>query len=164
MTQNNKELPVILNVHGGALTNGDREFPDWDSPEMQEFLAKNPDSLPPVDLRALAKESEYAFVSIDYEFEAETKLPEIISDIEEKFRWMAGEGSKQFKLDARNIVVVGGTVGGHLTVVTAYRAKPKQKAFVALYGFGDMTGDRQATLSSHPGHKPLKVTPEEGTN
>jgi acetyl esterase/lipase len=71
----------------------------------------------------------------------ETKLPEIISDIEEAFRWLAGDGAKQFHLDPRRIVVAGASAGGYLTLVTGYRVRPRPKALVALYGFGDLIGD-----------------------
>jgi acetyl esterase/lipase len=92
-------------------------------------------------LLAFAKAEGCAVVSVDYRLAPETKLPDIISDIEEAFRWLAGDGAKQFHLDPRRIVVAGASAGGYLTLVTGYRVRPRPKALVALYGFGDLIGD-----------------------
>ena len=62
--------PVIVWIHGGALIMGHRES-----------IAGQ--------IRQLAEEQGYALVSIDYRLAPETKLPEIISDIEAAFRWLA---------------------------------------------------------------------------
>ena len=41
----------------------------------------------------------------------ETKLPDIISDIEFAFQWIAGEGGNRFHLDSDKVVVCGGSAG-----------------------------------------------------
>jgi acetyl esterase/lipase len=91
----------------------------------------------------------------------ETKLPEIISDIEEAFRWLAGDGAKRFHLDPRRIVVTGESAGGYLTLVTGYRVRPKPKALVALYGYGDLIGDWSSKPNPYPGYNLRKISREE---
>src|SRR6516225_2068652 len=115
-----KIRPVIVWIHGGALITGNR---DLEIGDVTRFLL------------AFAKSKGYAVVSIDYRLAPETKLPDIISDIEEAFRWLASDGAKQFHLDPRRFVVAGESAGGYLTLVTGYRVRPKPKALVALYGF-----------------------------
>ena len=140
--EGNDVRPVIVWIHGGALIMGNREGID---PQVS----------------ALAQENGYALVSIDYRLAPETKLPELISDIEAAFRWLSDAGAKQFHLDADRIVVAGGSAGGYLTLVTGYRVQPRPKALVALYGYGDLIGDWYSTPSPHPCHNPRKITREE---
>ncbi len=134
--------PVIVWIHGGALIMGSRGGID-------------------AQVSGLAREKGYALVSVDYRLAPETKLPELISDIEAAFRWIADAGAKQFHLDADHIVVTGGSAGGYLTLVTGYHAKPRPKALVALWGYGDLIGDWYSTPSPHPCHNPRKITREE---
>lgn len=134
--------PVIVWIHGGALIMGHRE----------SVMGR---------LRALAKERGYAIVSIDYRLAPETKLPEIISDIEAAFRWIARDGARRFALDPNRIVVSGGSAGGYLTLVTGYRARPRPKALVAFWGYGDLVGDWYSQPSPHPRHNPRKISREE---
>ena len=134
--------PVIVWIHGGALIMGHRE----------SIAAQ---------IRQLAEQQGYALVSIDYRLAPETKLPEIISDIEAAFQWLAHDGAKQFHFDPNRIVVCGGSAGGYLTLVTGYRAEPKPRALVAFWGYGDLVGDWYSKPSPHPRHNPRAVTREE---
>jgi acetyl esterase/lipase len=136
--------PVIVWIHGGGLIMGHREGIDH-------------------RLMALAEEQRYALVSIDYRLAPETKLPQIISDIEAAFAWLAGAGAKQFHLDPHRIVVAGASAGGYLTLVTGYRARPRPQALVALYGYGDLIGDWYSTPSPHRRHNSRKVTRAEAS-
>ncbi len=140
--EGNEVRPVIVWIHGGALIMGNREYVD---PQVS----------------AVAEERGYALVSIDYRLAPETKLPELISDIEAAFHWLAEAGAKQFHLDVDHIVVTGGSAGGYLTLVTGYRVEPRPKALVALYGYGDLIGEWYSTPSPHPCHNPRKITREE---
>ena len=136
--------PVIVWIHGGALITGHREGINS-------------------QVRALATEKGYALVSLDYRLAPETKLPQLISDIEAAFHWLAADGAKRFHLDPERIVVSGGSAGGYLALVTGYRARPRPKALVALYGYGDLIGDWYSTPSPHPRHNPRKITRAEAT-
>ena len=163
--------PVIVWIHGGALITGNR---DLEKPEditrlllafakaggaliMDDRDLEKPEDI----LLAFAKARGCAVVSIDYRLAPETKLPDIISDIEEAFRWLAGDGAKQFHLDPRRIVVVGESAGGYLTLVTGYRVRPKPKALVALYGYGDLIGDWSSKPNPYPYYNLRKISREE---
>ena len=143
--QGESTRPVIVWIHGGALIMGGREGI-------------------PAQISALAEAKGYAMISIDYRLAPETKLPEIISDIEAAFRWIAGEGAKQFHLNPDKIVVAGGSAGGYLTLVTGYRVQPRPKALVSLYGYGELIGDWYSTPSPHPRHNPKKISAEEAVS
>ena len=137
-----EQRPVIVWIHGGALIMGHRG-------------GVHP------RVRMIAEQQGYAIVSIDYRLAPETKLPAIVSDIEAAFAWLAKTGSKQFHLDPARIVVTGGSAGGYLTLVTGYRAQPRPKALVALYGYGDLVGDWYSSPSPHPRHNRRKVARRE---
>jgi acetyl esterase/lipase len=141
--QDAKIRPVIVWIHGGALIMGNRDL------EKSDFLL------------AFAEAEGCAVVSVDYRLAPETKLPDIISDIEEAFRWLAGDGAKQFHLDPMRIVVAGASAGGYLTLVTGYRVRPKPKALVALYGFGDLVGDWSSKPNPYPSYNLRKIGREE---
>jgi acetyl esterase/lipase len=141
--QDAKIRPVIVWIHGGALIMGNRDL------EKSDFLL------------AFAEAEGCAVVSVDYRLAPETKLPDIISDIEEAFPWLAGDGAKQFHLDPRRIVVAGASAGGYLTLVTGYRVRPKPKALVALYGFGDLVGDWSSKPNPYPSYNLRKISREE---
>jgi acetyl esterase/lipase len=134
--------PVIVWIHGGALIMGHRES------VMDQ-------------IRTLAEQQGFALVSLDYRLAPETKLPDIISDIETAFQWIAQAGAKQYRLDPQRIVVCGGSAGGYLTLVTGYRVQPQPVALVAFWGYGDLTGDWYSQPSPHPRHNPRVITREE---
>ena len=134
--------PVLVWIHGGALIMGHRA------------------GIHP-QVRAVAEDHGYALVSIDYRLAPETKLPELIGDVEAAFQWLVSKGAKRFHLDRDRIVVSGGSAGGYLSLVTGFRIRPRPKAIVALYGYGDLTGDWYATPSPHPRHNPRKISAAE---
>lgn len=140
--QGDEMVPVIVWIHGGALIMGHREGIHQ-------------------QVRQLAAERGYALVSIDYRLAPETKLPELISDVEAAFQWVGGVGAKTFHLDPDRIVVTGGSAGGYLTLVSGYRAKPRPTALVALYGYGDLMGPWYTTPSPHPRHNSRKISAAE---
>ena len=172
--QDAKVRPVIVWIHGGALITGNR---DLEKPEditrlllafakaggaliMDNHDLENREDVTRF-LLAFAKAEGCAVVSIDYRLAPETKLPDIISDIEEAFRWLASDGAKQFHLDPRRIVVAGESAGGYLTLVTGYRVRPKPKALVALYGYGDLIGDWSSKPNPYPYYNLRKISREE---
>jgi len=149
--------PVIMYIHGGALIMGNREL---DSPQIRARRASRPGS-PDFDVLEFAEKKGYAVVSIDYRLAPETKLPAIVSDVEAAFIWLGGEGAKRFYFDPARIVVLGGSAGGYLTLVTGFRVKPKPRALVALYGYGDLSADWYAKPNPYPYYNQQKITREE---
>jgi acetyl esterase/lipase len=103
----------------------------------------------------------FAVVSIDYRLAPETQLPAVISDVEDAFRWIREKGPEVFGADPDNIVVSGGSAGGYLTLVTGYRVKPRPKALVAFWGYGDLVGPWYSDPSPHPAHHQKKLSREE---
>lgn len=134
--------PVVVWIHGGALINGHR---DGISGRVRKY----------------AMDRGFALVSIDYRLAPETKLPGIIEDIEDAFRWLYGKGAKQFHLDRSRVAVAGGSAGGYLTFVTGHRVKPRPVALVPFWGYGDLVGDWYSKPSPHPRHNRVKVSRDE---
>ncbi|MCC6591494.1 MAG: alpha/beta hydrolase [Bryobacterales bacterium] len=113
--------PVILWIHGGALIMGNRSgIRPW---QLRRYL-----------------DAGYAVVSIDYRLAPETKLPGILSDVEDAWKWVHTQGSKH-GLDTKRVAVVGHSAGGYLTLTTGFRCRPRPKALVAFYGYGEIAAD-----------------------
>ncbi|MCP4644972.1 MAG: alpha/beta hydrolase [bacterium] len=118
----NAPRPTVMAIHGGALITGARE------PIQMDFYAP------------LMKQG-FAIVSIDYRLAPETKLPEIIKDVQDAYRWIREEGPALFGADPDRIGVQGGSAGGYLTLMTGFCVDPRPKALVSFYGYGDIIGD-----------------------
>jgi len=113
--------PVLFWIHGGALIFGERG------------------SVNPVQLRRYL-EAGYILVSIDYRLAPETKLPEILEDVQDAYRWVREKGPALFQADPDRIAVVGNSAGGYLTLAAGHRFSPRPKALVSFYGYGDVVG------------------------
>jgi acetyl esterase/lipase len=134
--------PVAVWIHGGALIMGDR-------------------ASVPQRVHDMLLDAGYVVVSIDYRLAPETMLPQIIEDVEDAFRWVREKGPGLFHGDASRLVVLGGSAGGYLTLVTGYRVKPRPAVLVSLWGYGDLVGDWYSTPSPHQRHHQSKMTKEE---
>lgn len=137
-----KVRPVVVWIHGGALIMGGREGMNGRVKKM--FL-----------------DAGYAIVSIDYRLAPETKLPAIIEDVEDAFRWIREKGPELFHIDSSRIAVLGGSAGGYLTLATGYRVKPRPTVLVAFWGYGDLIGDWYSKPSPHPRHQGSKMSEDE---
>jgi acetyl esterase/lipase len=122
--------PVLVWLHGGALIMGSRTGV-------------------PKNLLDLCKKEGYALVSFDYRLAPEVKLPDIIDDVKDAFRWLHKEGPKLLHIDTDRIVVSGGSAGGYLTMMTGICITPRPRALVAYYGYGDVDGDWYTKPSEH---------------
>ncbi len=137
-----KIRPVVVWIHGGALINGHRASINRRVGQM-------------------AFDNQYVIVSIDYRLAPETKLPDIIADVEDAFRWLRKEGPKLFHIDPDRIAVLGGSAGGYLTLSSGFRVSPRPKVLVALWGYGDLVGDWYSKPSPHPRHHRAKMDRDE---
>jgi len=117
----NEVRPGIIWIHGGALIFGSRAS----IADKQLTLYLN---------------AGYTVISIDYRLAPETKLPEIISDIEDAHSWVVSKGPGLFNVDPDRIGVIGHSAGGYLTLMAGFRAQPTPKALVSFYGYGDISG------------------------
>jgi acetyl esterase/lipase len=134
--------PVVVWLHGGALIMGNR---GWiDTRVKNEALTNG-----------------FVVVSFDYRLAPQTKLPGIIEDLEDCFRWLRREGAIQFHIDPDRIAVMGVSAGGYLTLVSGFRIEPRPRVLVAFYGYGDLIGDWYSTPSKHPRHNKRKITEAE---
>ena len=113
--------PVATWIHGGALISGSRRL------QANSRL-----------LRSLL-DAGFAVVSIDYRLAPETKLPAIIEDVQDAFRWIRKQ-APSLHLDADRISVCGGSAGGYLTLMTGFSVNPRPKALVSYWGYGDIVG------------------------
>ena len=134
--------PVMVWIHGGALINGHRA---GISSRVKEMMLA----------------AGYVIVSIDYRLAPETKLKEIIEDLEDAFEWVREDGPKLFNADTSKIAVMGGSAGGCLTLTTGYRVHPRPTVLVSFWGYGDLVGDWYSRPSPHARHHRSKMSKEE---
>jgi acetyl esterase/lipase len=117
----NRVRPVILYLHGGALIFGDRT--KIRNAQLARYLKEG-----------------FVVVAVDYRLAPETKLPEIIGDLQDAYQWVRMNGRELFHADPKRIAVVGHSAGGYLTLAAGYQCQPRPRALVSFYGYGDITG------------------------
>jgi acetyl esterase/lipase len=113
--------PLAVWIHGGALIMGSRKLSP-DAPVLRSLL-----------------EAGFTVISIDYRLAPETKLPGIIEDVQDAFRWMRAH-AKELRVEADRVVVCGGSAGGYLTLMTGFSITPRPAALVSYWGYGDIVG------------------------
>ncbi len=114
--------PGIVWLHGGALIGGHRGGISND--ELDAYISQG-----------------YTVISIDYRLAPETKLKEIIGDVEDAFKWIRRGGPEMSSIDRDRVAVIGHSAGGYLALTTGFRVLPHPKALVSFYGYGDITGE-----------------------
>ncbi len=114
--------PVLVWIHGGCLIMGSRTgIAQWQ--------------------RELYVESGFTVVCIDYRLAPETKLPAIIDDLQDAFRWVREKGPDLFQADPSRVAAVGHSAGGYLTLMSGVVCDPRPTALVSFYGYGDIVGE-----------------------
>jgi acetyl esterase/lipase len=141
--------PALMWIHGGALIFGNRKG-----------LTR------PFHTRLL--QMGHVIVSIDYRLAPETKLSGIIDDLQDAYRWV-GSNAKRFGLDRNRIAVAGASAGGYLTQMAGFWLKPRPRALVSYYGYGDIVGSwysepdefyrRQPLVSKEDAYASIGKTP-----
>jgi acetyl esterase/lipase len=112
--------PVVLSIHGGALIMGNRQQVDR-------------------GLNELLLDAGYSVVSIDYRLAPETKVPAILEDVDDAYQWLRAQGSA-LGIDPERVAVMGGSAGGYLTLVSGFRFRPRPRALVSFWGYGNIAG------------------------
>lgn len=120
---NDKKLnPCIIWIHGGGLIFGSRT--DLPEEQLKLYLGNG-----------------YAVVSIDYRLAPETKLSEIISDVNDALNWVRLKGSDSLGIDTGRIFVIGASGGAYLALTSGYLSGSPPKAIVSFYGYGDIQSE-----------------------
>jgi acetyl esterase/lipase len=136
------DRPIVVFIHGGALINGHRGWiPDW--------------------LVRVARGDGYALVSLDYRLAPQTKLPEIVEDVVDAFRWLRDGEGRPFRADPERVAVVGESAGGYLTLTTGFFVDPRPSALISFWGYGDLIGDWYSKPSHHPCHHQTHLSRDE---
>lgn len=130
--------PAVVWLHGGGVINGHRESV-------------------PAQVRDFASSNGYVLISLDYRLAPETKLPGVVSDLEDAFRWMRGAEGARYGIDSERIAVTGGSAGGFLTLITGFRVKPAPRVLLAFWGYGEILSDWATKPSPHPRHHERKI-------
>ncbi|CQR45929.1 Carboxylesterase LipF [Paraliobacillus sp. PM-2] len=136
---NQQEAPVIIYIHGGGLLWGTRK-------EISKEMIQ------------LYTDSGFSLFSIDYRLAPETKLPDILHDIQDAIKWIQTEGVKHFSINPQKMAVVGGSAGGFLALSTGtFENKPK--AIVSFYGYSDLNAAWAIKPSQH--YRQKEIIPEK---
>ena len=98
-------LPVFIFIHGGGWVLGD-------FPTHQRLV------------RDLVVQSGFAAVFVDYTRTSDAQFPVAINEIYAATKWVAENGA-EINVDGSRLAVVGNSVGGNMTTVTALMAKAK---------------------------------------
>jgi acetyl esterase/lipase len=142
--------PAVLWIHGGALIMGHRK--GIPAAQLDRYL-----------------EAGFAVVSIDYRLAPETKLPDILDDVGDAYRWLRASGPALARINPDRIAVVGRSAGGYLALTAGYRFRPRPRALVAFYGYGDIAAawysrpdpfySRQPAVSKEKAYAAVGATP-----
>lgn len=128
----NQPAPALIFIHGGG----------WRSGKRSDYLPY---------LIDFAKEG-YVTVTVSYRLQKEAKFPAAIQDVRCAIKWIRANANKYF-IDPEKIVVIGGSAGGHLSLMAGYAANDpyfdgdceydsvdsRVQAVVNLYGPVDLT-------------------------
>ena len=102
--------PAVVWIHGGGLIFGSRTVSPRDP-----FL------------RALL-EGGFVVVSIDHRLAPETKLPDIVDDVRDAWRWIGDVGLARFGIDSERLAMAGGSAGVYLSLMSGYLLDPRPRA------------------------------------
>ena len=134
--------PCVMWIHGGGLIFGSRTI----SP--RPFLT-----------RALVDRG-FVVVSIDHRLAPETKLPLIVEDVADAWRWIHESGPDLFGADPFRVCAAGASAGAYLSLMAGYLFLPRPRALASLWGFGDITAPWEAEPSPHYCKAPLVPRPD----
>ena len=99
-------------------------------------------------LRALL-ERDFVVVSIDHRLAPETKLPGIVEDVCDAWRWIHDVGPRRFGIDSSRMALAGGSAGAYLSLLAGYLFEPQPRALASFWGYGDITASWETDPSAH---------------
>jgi acetyl esterase len=122
------KLPVFVFIHGGGWVLGDY-------PTHKRMV------------RDLVVLTGFSGVFINYTRTPDAKYPQQINEIFAATKWIAEHG-EEIEVDGKNLAVVGNSVGGNMTAVTALKAKengsPKIKLHIMMWPIFDAKFDTES--------------------
>lgn len=122
------KLPVFIFIHGGGWVLGDY-------PTHKRMV------------RDLSVLSGCAGVFVNYTRTPDAKYPQAINEIYAATKWVAEHGD-EIEVDGRNLAVVGNSVGGNMTAVTALKARenggPNIKLHIMMWPVTDANFERES--------------------
>jgi acetyl esterase/lipase len=121
----------VLWIHGGGLIFG------W-----RKTSPRGP------FLRALL-ERDFVVVSVDHRLAPETKLPGIVDDVCDAWRWVHDVGPRRFGIDPARMAMAGASAGAYLSLLAGYQFTPRPRALASFWGYGDITAPWVAEPSAH---------------
>jgi acetyl esterase/lipase len=122
--------PLILIIHGGYWTTGDKSVRISNEVEFAEL--------------------GYTVASINYRLSGEHKFPAAIEDIRDGIKYLTKHAA-EFNIDPEQMVIYGGSAGGHLSAFVGLAANTPGKSYIeginpaavkgiiSLYGMHDLT-------------------------
>jgi acetyl esterase/lipase len=125
-------VPALVFIHGGAWRSGNKN-------DYRFYCCRY-------------AERGYVAVTVGYRFTQEAPFPAAVNDAKCAVRWLRAN-AQQYGVDADKIAVLGGSAGGHLSMMVGYSAdmpelegdgghggvSSRVQAVVNLYGPTDMT-------------------------
>jgi acetyl esterase len=122
------KLPVFIFIHGGGWVLGDY-------PTHKRMV------------RDLVVLTGFSGVFINYTPTPDARYPQQVNEIFAATKWVAEHG-EEIQVDGKNLAVVGNSVGGNMTAVTAIKAKeaggPKIKVHIMMWPIVDAKFDTES--------------------
>ena len=128
-----KPVPALIFIHGGG----------WQMGDKKDYTVYN------IDYAVKG----YVTATINYRLRQDALFPAAVEDCKCAVRWMRAN-AKKYNVDPDKIGVIGGSAGGHLSLMLGYcddsamegtGGNPEQssrvQAVVNFYGVPDLTGD-----------------------
>jgi acetyl esterase/lipase len=134
--------PCVIWIHGGGLIFGSRT----NSPR-------------PTFVEALLQRN-FVVVSIDHRLAPETKLPVLVEDVRDAWRWIRDCGPSLWGIDPGKVAMAGGSAGTYLALMSGYWVRPRPRVLASFWGYGDITAPWEAEPSAFYREMPL-VSREE---
>lgn len=129
MPATGRPCPVILYIHGGAFSHGDKRDEQLESP--LEGLQRG-----------------YAVISMNYRMSGEATFPALVQDVKAAVRWVRAHADAH-GLDPNRIAVWGGSAGGYLALMAGVTGGLPAFDDPAL-GNTDVSAEVQAVVAWFP--------------